>query len=84
MVRPAQDHNREFPRIDRRWTRRHFAFYAVAIAALLGFVLSREQAMQWIADGVTAEYAGIDRPDSADRVAVVRANTESGGKPSTH
>jgi hypothetical protein len=64
MSMPVQDHDREHPRSGLRWTRRHFAFYAVVLAVLLGFVASREPAMRWIADGVTAEYVGLDRQDS--------------------
>jgi hypothetical protein len=69
----ARDHDREDRRSDSRWTRRHFAFYGVMLAVLLGFVVSRESAMQWIADGVTAEYGGFDRQDGADGVVIARA-----------
>jgi hypothetical protein len=70
----ADHHDREAQRLGVRWTRRHFAFYAVVLAVLLGFVASRESSMQWIADGVTAEYVGFDLPDRGVVVAGAAAS----------
>jgi hypothetical protein len=80
----TQDRNRDDQRIARSWTRRHFAFYAVALAALLGFLLSRGPAMQWIADGVTAEYVGIESQSGVEPVALAHATPQQGAKPMLH